>query len=350
MSRLLLIAPGHSFSTKDVYDGLLAAFRRAGHDLYQYDLNGRANLAERFLSYAYRQAVREGRTVPKPNTMDVLTWAGMGILDRALRIDADLTLFVSGYLVAPDVLELLRRAGKPTGIILTEGPYEPAEARLADLATISWTNERTAVSRFARCHYLPAAFDPEKHRPDVPLDPSVPAHDVVFVGSGFPERVKLLSAVDWDGLGVDLGLYGHWSGLGSRSRLRRYVRGGVVDNATAAALYRRAAIGLNLYRDPPDGLPAESLNPRAVELAACGAFTISQARAEVTDTFGPLVPAFVTPAELERLIRRWLPDTAGRQAISRQLPAAVEGRSFDRNVQRIIADWQRMPAAALRIA
>ena len=96
-----------------------------------------------------------------------------------------------------------------------------------------------------------------------------------------------------------------------------------MDNARAGALYRKARIGLNLYR-ATGGAPAESLNPRAYELAADGVFTVAQPRAEQTERLGGSVATFTTPGELEERIRTHLADAWRRRAHGRG--AARPGR------------------------
>jgi spore maturation protein CgeB len=207
-----------------------------------------------------------------------------------------------------------------------------------------------------RSFYLPHAMRPEVHRPDAPTADGVPAHDVVFVGSGFSERIELLSAIDWTG--IDFALYGNWRSIPARSKLRQYVRDGVVDNQTAAALYRRAKVGLNLYRESIGWgkraeriTYAESLNPRAYELAACGCFHISQARAEVGDVFGDLVPTFRTAEECSSLIRKWLADDVGRSDVSFQLPSMVAWHTWTARGAQMAADLRSaLPAALERVA
>jgi hypothetical protein len=416
--KCLLVGAGASYSTKDVELGYLAALRAAGHQVVHYALDGRIAAAGGFLRYSYRQAKKAGSLVAKPTPADTLYLAGQGILERALRFEVDWVLIVSGMYVLPDVLVLLRRAGLRTALLFTESPYDDAQqAPLAALADVCWTNERSSVSVLQEAcretHYLPHAYDPAKHWPEIgtcppaattdqrlqeglplatsprvtagsrsvsspancqpsgassgsrvlpsaaPLEQdSVPAHDVVFIGTGFAERIDTLAAVDWAGLGIDLGLYGTWELLGSRHRLRRFVRGCVVPNAEAMALCKAAKITLNLYRtsrgfgrQAPRIEAAESLNPRALELAASGVFHLSDWRPEVEETFGvgegALVPTFRTPAELEALLVRWLPAAAGRQEIAARLPACVAGRTYDAMAQQIV---MRLTGAAQAVA
>ena len=128
------------------------------------------------------------------------------------------------------------------------------------------------------------------------------------------------------------------------------VHGEQVSNELAAALYRRARIGLNLYRTSqgwagkrmPTTLHGESLSPRAYELAACGVFHLSEARTEVAEVFGNLVPTFRTPLEASDLIRRWLSDPAGRARVSQALPAVVAEASWIHRSEIVLGDLQRL--------
>jgi spore maturation protein CgeB len=364
MMRLLLVGAGASYSTRDVELGYLAALRAAGHQVVHYALDGRIAAAGGFLRYSYRQAKKAGSLVSKPTPADTLYLAGQGILERALRFQVDWVLLVSGMYVLPDVLVLLRRAGLRTALLFTESPYDDAQqASLAALADVCFTNERTSVPVLREAcretHSLPHAYNPAKHgRFATDAENEAPAHDVVFIGTGFAERIDTLAAVDWAGLGIDLGLYGTWELLGSRHRLRRFVRGGVVPNTEAMALCKAAKITLNLYRTSrgfgrwaPRIEAAESLNPRTLELAASGVFHLSDWRPEVEETFGvgegALVPTFRTRKELARLVQRWLPEAAERQEIAARLPACVEGRTYDAMAQQIV---MQLTGAAMAVA
>jgi spore maturation protein CgeB len=349
--KLLLLHPGASISTADVEAGLRLGLERHGVEVIQYRLDGRIETAHRYLHTAARLARKSNPDIPKPTPADVLYQACIGVIEKALRHQVDAVLIVSAMYVHPDILILMRRAGLLVTVLFTESPYDiRKELSVAKLVDGCWTNERAVLDEFIAANpnsgYIPHAWHPERHQAGPqPEDEQVPAHDVVFVGSAFPERIRWFQQVDWTG--IDLGLYGAWEALGSRSPLRHFVRGSYTDNATSAALYRRAKIGLNLYRTSswnrqPSMRPAESLNPRAYELAACGAFHLSDYRAEVAEVFGDLVPTFTSPHQCASLIRSWLADPAGRQRVASQLPACVAESSWLHRASRVIGDLQSL--------
>jgi Glycosyl transferases group 1 len=352
--KLLVIAPGPAWSVADVEAGLIEGLRAQGVTVVHLALGGRLAASRAWLRLGWQQARRRHAALPEPTPADVAFHAGLAALERALTHQVDAVISVSNLLLHPHVLVLLRRAGVPVTVLLTESPYDEArEFAVARLADAVWTTERTAVVRLQtvcpRVWYLRHAWHPLRHLPGPqPGDEQVAAHDVVFVGSGFSERIEWFRAIEWTG--IDLGLYGHWQ-LGSRNTLRRFVRGGQIGNATTAALYRRAKIGLNLYRSSRGygrNVPrlvsgqAESCSPRAYELAACGAFHLSEYRAEVAEQFGGLVPLFETPTQAARLIRHYLADDAGRAPIRTALPATVAGHSWRERARQVITDLESL--------
>jgi hypothetical protein len=355
--RILLVSGGANWAISDVHRGYSDALRAAGHEIVDYNLEGRITRAGGYLHYLWQKSKQPPENHPSP--ADTIYLAGQGILERALRHQVDWTIVIAGMYVHPDWLTLLQRAHIRTALILTESPYDDdRQARLLPSVDCAFTNERTSVDVLRQANpnvwYLASAIDPKRHTPDaMGSDIGVPSHDVVFVGSGFPERVELLSAVDWSG--IDFGLYGSWDHLASRHRLRKYLRAGITPNDRTAALYRRAKIGLNLHRVSVDLMPgsrrieyAESINPRGLELAACGVFHLSDSRAEVTERLGSVVPTFSGPAELERLIRRYLPDEDARWKLAYRLPALVASETFDARVETLVGILESDRVTTLR--
>lgn len=350
--RILLVHPGAHWSTKDVFDGLEYGLKHWGVEVMPYRLDRKLERANRSLHFQWRFKRRFDRDTEKPSHADINYEAGCYMLESALRHQVDVVLAVSGMFIHPDILVLLRRAHIKVVGLFTESPYDEQSERdiLAARMDGGWTTERTSVRYFRevnpRIGYLRHGWHPERHFPR-PCHEDVPAHDVVFVGSGFPERITFFNAIDWTG--IDLGLYGTWKDLGLKPQVEACVKDGPVSNEAAAQLYQKAKICINLYRvwkgwgrDALRITWAESLSPRAYELAACGVFHISDDRKEVQEVFGDLVPTFRTPAEAAALIRLYLKDEIGRRRKAELLPARVAGASWVQRAQTVLTDLSQL--------
>jgi hypothetical protein len=365
--KVLAVHPCASWSTADVHDGLVYGLRANGVEVIEYRMDDRVPLVHNWAGAIYRKAKKLGRQMPKPNKADIFYKVSADAVEVALRHQVHAVVVVSAMFFHPDALILLRRANTPVAVLCTESPYDQREelriakliaepdayaGRVVNPPSGVWTNERSMVPTFQRVNpwsgYLAHAWHPLKHTAaPQPQDAHVAAHDVVFVGTGFQERIEWFEGIDW--AGIDLGLYGTWDRLKQSSPLRPFVKAGQVDNAMAASLYRRAKVTLNFYRksmgwatNAPRITHAESLNPRAYELAACGAFHISDLRAEVTEKFGPLVPTFTTSAEAETLIRHYLAHDDERRAMAASLPACVAEDSWVQRARHVIGDLERL--------
>lgn len=349
--RCLLVGAGASFSTKDVELGYLAALRAAGVDVRFYDLEARLGLGQQWLQKLWR--ARGKPPAERPSWPEVIYRGSIEALEMALRFDVDWVLAISAMYLHPDALGLMRRAGLRTAVLFTESPYEDEpQARVASLVDMCWTTERTSVKRLAEVNpnvrYIRHAYDPARHRQDLPLDLELPEHDVVFVGTGFAERLEALAAVDWRH--IDLGLYGEWGLLGPTNRLRRFVRGGPIANDSAVGLYRRAKIGLNLHRSSagfgrkvPRVRDAESLNPRTYELAACGVFQVTDERAELREIFGDSIPTF-SEGQLEDVLSTYLQDSSARRYSARRARGLVEPHTFAARAAQVLTDLDALGA------
>ncbi len=387
--RILIAQPGADYSTHDVYKGLCAGFRALGHDVVEFDVGIRFTSAGAGLMALWRESgLGEDK---RPSLSEVMYEAGSAIYPLIIRERVDAVLIVTGDHWHPDHTVLLRRSNMPVGIIGTEAPYmDVPSIPFLGLADAVWTNERGSVDALqeafrlmelpATCHYLPAAFNPDVHNPAPRADePEVPAHDAVFVGTGFVERCRMLEGVPWRALGADLGLYGDWRLLVPRWAQRRgdgwteifprepyrsalrlagqagalgvsplwpYVRAGITPTWKTTALYRSAKIGINLFRTSStyrvstrhvEG--AESIGPRLYELAACGVFTVSEYRPEVVEVFGDAVPTFRSSGELAELVRHYLAHPLERQALASRLPGLVRDHSFTARAAQILREF-----------
>ena len=167
--------------------------------------------------------------------------------------------------------------------------------------------------------YLPMAADPAVHRPLVLADAEQAEYgaDLSFVGAGYPNRRALLPrwlSKDWS-----FKLWGNeWEGAADLAPVLQR-SGARIDTETCMKVFNASAINLNLHSCGGDALDpqADFVNPRTFELAACGAFQLTDERALLPDLFtDEEVVRFRRTEDVPTLIRMWLDDSSGRRAIA----------------------------------
>ena len=167
--------------------------------------------------------------------------------------------------------------------------------------------------------YLPMAADPSVHRP-VELTPAEQEEfgsDVSFVGAGYANRREIFPRLlghEWT-----FKLWGNeWGGATDlTSVLQR--NGARIDTDTCQKVFNASAVNLNLHSwggagFDPDG---DFVNPRTFELAACGAFQLTDRRSLMPDLFTANEVASVSSSiELSGEITRWLREPEQRVAMA----------------------------------
>jgi spore maturation protein CgeB len=169
--------------------------------------------------------------------------------------------------------------------------------------------------------YLPMAADPSVHRPMelTQADRGEYGSDVSFVGAGYANRREIFPRLlghDWT-----FKLWGNeWDGATSlTSVLQR--NGARIDTDTCQKVFNASAVNLNLHSwagagFDPDG---DFVNPRTFELAACGAFQLTDHRSLMPDLF--TTSEIVTLSSSDGLpgeITRWLREPEQRVAMAAQ--------------------------------
>jgi spore maturation protein CgeB len=337
--RICLIAPGHAFSTLDVFTGIAAGLRANGAEVFEYPLYQTFETMELIVGAAKVMGI-----APEGGYPDPVYLGTMGIPGFVMAKRADLVLFVHGLQMPASIPATLRRGGYPTALFCTESPYQTAaEANAAQFYDWVFTSERAAVRLFtnnppARVHYIPHAWNPHTHTPRGKREIGC---DVFFCGTRYPERDRLLSGVDWEGINViDKSL--DYTKESTPALLDK-----IVPNRQAAAHYRSAKISLNHHRQVADFISndtiplgsAESLNPRAYEVPACGGFLVSDQRAELGDVFGDSVPTYTDSGSLEHLIRYFLSHEDERRTLAGRQRAAIQSHSWTHRTRTMLDLW-----------
>ena len=164
-------------------------------------------------------------------------------------------------------------------------------------------------------HYLPMAADPSVHRPLelTQAEREEYGSEVSFVGAGYANRRAIFPTLlrrEWS-----FKLWGNeWDGATDlTSVLQR--NGARIDTDTCQKVFNASVVNLNLHSWAGTGFDPEGdfVNPRTFELAACGAFQLTDRRSLMPDLFAPNEVATVSASEeLSHEIARWLRDPEQR--------------------------------------
>ena len=334
--RILTVEPGPAFSVADVHRGWCKAFTQLGCQVVNF------NFGDRIDFYTQAHVEKAGDFVKAFDDEGALRLASKGIEAAVLEVWPDLIVVTSGFFIPPAIYQLVRERGFKVVLNQLESPYEDtrqmARAALVDATII---NDPTHLESFRAVNpntwYLPAAHDPDLHRPG----PAVAdlACDFGFVGTGFDSRIRFFEQVDWAGL--DVALAGNWAETDSDSPLRKFVVHDLAEcfpNDRTVDLYRSAKVSVNLYRKEalsPELEQGWAVGPREVELAATGCFFLRESRPESDELF-PTLPTFTSPADFGDQLRWWLDHDQARQAATDAARAAVQDRTFIENAKALL--------------
>jgi hypothetical protein len=336
--KVYLIYPGHDFATVDVARGFHHGFEALGCEVKPYQLSHRAQWFARLLRTEHRLTTEELSEA-------AFAMAGEEIFGKLLRFNPDLIVVINGeqlHGLAWQALDRLReRADYPVHLVLTECPYEDKLTQhLLERVTVAWANDKTSAERHG-CEYLPAAYCPVQHRP--PEDAIGSAPDVLFVGTGWPERVEFFGRIDWSDVHFRIvGPQETWKAA-EGTPLASCVEYATLPGQVLWAYYAGSGAVVNLHRrsvgietSSEKVLGGYSLNPRCYQVPACGGLLLSDSRPEFREVFGDALPVFHSAAELHELVRHFLANPRAREDAIYASMAAVAPHTYTARAGRIL--------------
>lgn len=336
MNKVLVVHPGSAWSTHDVHVGVVEGLQQNGVYVAEWRLDGRISMAHNWLHSLWRQKLkhRDGKEWVKPTQADVVHHATVGLIERAIELHITDVLIVTAMFLPVERIQLMKQAGLNVWLLCTETPYHmDDETKLAAACNGVFINDRAAIDAFTavqpRTAYLRHAYREGIH--DVPASQPVNA-DVFFCGTLFPERIQWLNSVDW--AGIDFHLYARTQDIPRRSRLRRFLKGGITPNAEVVKLAQQSKVSLNLFRQ--SSVHAESLNPRCYELTAAGACVLSTDRAEWREIFGDAALIASTPEETSKLLRELLSNNEYRVQIASAQRKLISGNHWTNRARELV--------------
>ena len=248
-------------------------------------------------------------------------------LERSLR-DAEAELIL---VISPDLPPLsypaLRAAGAARWIhwYPTTGPGLLDVPKSAESFDVVYVPGRAQAEQFAArtgraIRALPPACDPSFHRPLQVRGPF--RANVVFAGTASPRREELLAPLVEFGLAV-------WGPGWKKTRLKDHCQGEELKAEDYVRAYAGATVGINIHREPVDGLPGGDCNRRLFELGAIGTAQAVDHRTELADHFEPddELLMYRDPDQLRELVRSALADQERRDRVA----SAARRRALSRH-------------------
>jgi len=336
--RILIVYPGHSLSTLDVASGYDGALRKIGHEVRAFKLhNWLAFYHEALKMWSERQ-----RNFNLPDLNAYIAFASDRVIIDAIDFVPDVALVVNGFALHRKTYDLLYALEIPIVLLLTESPYLDTEQRVfveKGHAAGVFTNDRASLAAYpCPTAYLPHAYDPSVHYPHAVG--AEYASDVYFQGTLWPERKALFSQLPALPYEMRVG------GIDPSVKEGGNVLAEMVDNAELAKWYSGAKIALNHHRtfSGIDGEGNErhvsaawSLGPRAYEIAACGAFQLSDAaRPELEAVFGGSVATYTDAGDLAAKIDHYMGREALRDEMRREARERVKACTFEERAKNIL--------------
>lgn len=194
----------------------------------------------------------------------------------------------------------------------------------------------------ARCvAYLPQAAAPLHHTPLAlsPEDKKLHGSDLSFMGAGYNNRRVFFGGL----LDYDFKIWGTEWDLGSAVGQRVANKNRRLAPEEYIKIFNASKINLNLHSSSmSSGIDpmGDFVNPRVFELAACGAFQLTDLRAELPALMQPgkEIETFVSLDDLREKIDHYLAHPEERETIARAgRERALEDHTFVRRMEEMFA-------------
>ncbi len=323
--RVLVVGPLYG-GTLEIAGYAARAFRSLGHEAEWMDFS---KMAGPF--HAVNDITQESAHRSKLHSLYAQFCAG-AVVARAIDYKPDLVFALAQAPLIPEALDELRRHGIPAAFWFVEdfkhmaywkGLVSRYDAVFPFQAGACIEEMETAGAR--NVHYLPAAADPEIHRPVAlsPEDQQAFGSDVSFMGAAYYNRRRLLAGL----IDFDFKIWGEgWPDAGPLAGAVQR-NGARITAEDAIRIYNAAKVNVNLHSSAyHEGVNpvGDSVNPRTFEIAACGGFQLVDRRSLLPDLFGE--DEMATFEDLEKLrdgARRYLADPDARAEVAERARARV---------------------------
>lgn len=247
----------------------------------------------------------------------------------------DLVLVLNGLHIFPEdhlaQIQEIRSHGIRTAIWFVDDPYFTEEtALISQHYDLVFTHELNTVSFYKNLgaehvYYVPLGVNTSLFRPRQ-IAPEY-RYDIVFIGSGFWNRIALFDALAPYLKNKRVMIAGgEWDRLSNLELLRPFIRSGWIPPTESVNFYNGAKIVINMHRPCEIGLDNRnthqirggSINPRTYEISACGTLQLTDVRDDLTLYYRPGydIETFHTTQDLQEKMEYYLTHEQERLSIA----------------------------------
>lgn len=252
-------------------------------------------------------------------------------------------LETGGYRILPETVEKIKKRKIKTVLWTIDVPrnFQPIiEAAFCyDFVFCGGTEAIEILEKHGLrdTYWLPFACDPEIHKPVclTPEEKQKYGSDVVFVGSFYPNRLKILESI----LDFNLAIWGPgWDKVPAGHPLKNHIKGGQLKPEEWRRIYSAAKIILVIhYRNKE--IPCYQASPKVYEALACGGFILVDDQRDVFKLFkdGTHLVRFYNTADLKDKIKYYLEHEEQRNKIAQQgYNEILDRHTYKHRIEKII--------------
>lgn len=275
------------------------------------------------------------------------------ILHLVRTMKPDLVLVFHGLFFPLSQINEINQTGAKTAIWMSDDPYyTDITKNIVPHFQYIFTQDLSCVSyyRTLGCQHvylLPLAADPSVFYPKT-VDADYET-DILFVGNAFWNRVTFFDHIAEYLSKKDVLISGlWWERLTNYSILKEKIQlGRWMTPEETANYYNGAKIVINIHRSSEDrsmnhnseNIQALSINPRTFEIAACGAFQLTDIRQDLSTLFTPDydISTYNSPDEFIHQVEYYLHHEEDRKKIAeRSLSRVRKEHSFLNRTEYIL--------------
>ncbi|WP_160645513.1 CgeB family protein [Chengkuizengella marina] len=275
------------------------------------------------------------------------------LLNVAKTFQPNLIIFFSGFNVSTNDLTTLKEMGYYTAVWLLDDPYiTDITQAMAPIYDFVFTVEKGCIEFYKslgcqNVHFLPLAVDPDIFHFKNELDIKYQT-DVLFIGNAHPDRLLFFNTIEHELVKRNMKIIGpNWDKLGN-FRLRENI---LVNNWVSAEetskYYNGAKIVINMHRSVNNPeinqnhirIKAISMNARTFEIAACGAFQLTDVREELINVYipGDDIATYTTPNDLlEKIDYYLLHEDERRRMASNAIKKTLQTETYTERIKQLL--------------